>query len=161
MIPTREALNLAHQRGMDLIEVSAQAQPPVCRIAEYGKYKYEVEKKEKEARKHQSHTKVKEIKFHSNTDDHDFATKVQHIRDFIAEGHRVKVSLMFRGREQAHQELGFEMMRRVLTEVSDIASNENPPQMMGRSIYMMVYPRPALKQGQAAPPPRKAPAAQG
>jgi translation initiation factor IF-3 len=151
VIPTREALTLANQRGMDLIEVSAQAQPPVCRIAEYGKYKYEMEKKEKESRKHQSHTRVKEIKFHANTDDHDFATKVGHIRGFIEEGHRVKVSLMFRGREQAHQELGFDMMRRVLKDVSDIATSENPPQQMGRNIYMMVYPRPALKQGQGVP----------
>jgi translation initiation factor IF-3 len=151
VISTREALTLAHQRGMDLIEVSAQANPPVCRIAEYGKYKYEVEKKEKEARKHQSHSRVKEIKFHSNTDDHDFATKVQHIRGFIEEGHRVKVSLMFRGREQAHVELGFQMMQRVLKDVTDIATNENPPQQMGRNIYMMVFPRPALKDGKPKP----------
>jgi translation initiation factor IF-3 len=139
---------------MDLIEVSAQAQPPVCRIAEYGKYKYELEKKEKEARKHQSHTRIKEIKFHSNTDDGDFATKCQHIRDFIAEGHRVKVSLMFRGREQAHQELGHAMMHRVILAVSEVATNERAPEQMGRNIYMMLNPRPATKdkpKGQAAP----------
>jgi translation initiation factor IF-3 len=141
---------------MDLIEISPNAEPPVCRITNYGKYKYELEKKEKQSRKHHSVTKVKEVKFHANVDDHDFQTKIRHIRDFVAEGHRVKVSLMFRGREQAHQEIGYQVMRRVIKDVQDVASNERSPEQVGRSIYMMITPRPATKGKPvqpAAPPP--------
>lgn len=145
VITTREALMRAHDQGMDLIEVAPNAQPPVCRITDFGKYKYEEEKKEKASRKHQNVSKVKEVKYHSNVDEHDYQTKLRHIKEFIAEGHRVKVSLTFRGRESAHQDLGYQVMRRVLTDLDAVATSENPPTQMGRSIIMLVSPRPAVK----------------
>ena len=145
VIPTREALMRAHEQGMDLIEVAPNAQPPVCRITDFGKYKYEEEKKEKASRKHQNVSKVKEVKYHSNVDEHDYQTKLRHIKEFIAEGHRVKVSLTFRGRESAHQDLGYQVMRRVLKDLEAVGTSENPPQQMGRSIIMLVSPRPAVK----------------
>lgn len=143
VVPTREALNLAHQRGLDLVEISPQAQPPVCRVMDFGKYKFELAKKEKQSRKNQSNTKVKEVKFHTNVEEHDYMTKLRHIREFLDEGHRVKISLMFRGRENAHQELGYEVVRRVVADVQDIAMADKEPQKMGRFLSVMVVPRPA------------------
>jgi translation initiation factor IF-3 len=130
---------------MDLIEVAPQAVPPVCRVCDYGKYKYELEKKEKQSKRHQSQTKVKEVKFHSNVEEHDFATKCRHIREFLAEGHRVKCSLMFRGREQAHTELGYQVLNRAAKELSDVGVCERTPEQMGRFLFMMINPRPSLK----------------
>ena len=146
VITTSEALRLAEQRGMDLVEISPNAQPPVCRICDYGKYRYEIEKKEKQQRRHQSNTKVKEIKFHPNVEEHDYNTKLRHIRDFLDEGHRVKVSLMFRGRESAHQEFGYKVMHRCLKDVQDIAISERAPEQMGRTIYMLISPKPNTKK---------------
>ena len=145
ILSTSEALSRAHQLNLDLVEVAPTAQPPVCRICDYGKYKYELEKKEKAARRNQTQTKVKEVKFHANVDDHDFATKCRHIREFLDEGHRVKVSLMFRGREQAHQEIGYQVMHRVVQELRDVGVNERSPEQMGRFLYMMITPRPGAK----------------
>lgn len=133
---------LAHQRGLDLVEISPQAQPPVCRVMDYGKFKFDQAKKEKQARKNQSNTKVKEVKFHTNVEDHDYSTKLRHIRDFLEEGHRVKVSLMFRGRENAHQELGYEVVRKVIEDIQDIATADKAPQKMGRFLTVLVVPRP-------------------
>ncbi len=152
IVSTSMALQRAHDLGMDLIEISPNAQPPVCRIINYGKFKYEQEKKEKQSRQHQANTKVKEVKFHPNVDSHDYQTKLRHIREFITEGHRVKVSLMFRGRENAHEEIGYQVMHRVVADLRDVASNERSPERMGRSIYMMMTPRPAGKvKGPDAP----------
>ena len=159
VISTSQALVLARQRGLDLVEISPTAQPPVCRIMDYGKYKYELAKKEKAAKQNQAHTRVKEVKFHANTDTHDFDLKVRHIREFIEEGHRVKVSLMFRGREQAHQELGYEMMKRVVKECDDIAIGDKSPQHMGRTLLMLLSPRPGAKGKPAAPAKPEQPAA--
>lgn len=152
IITVSEALRLANAVNLDLVEISPNAQPPVCRIMDVGKYKYELEKKEREARKHQTHTKVKEVKFHANTDTHDFELKVRHIREFIAEGHRVKCTLMFRGREQAHQELGYELMQRVAKTVEDVAQGDRNPQQMGRILHMMFAPRAGLLKAKTAPP---------
>lgn len=152
IITTSQALNMANAANLDLVEISPNAQPPVCRIMNVGKYKYELEKKERESRKHQTHTKVKEVKFHANTDTHDFELKVRHIRDFIADGHRCKVSLMFRGREQAHQELGYELMKRVARSVEDVAQGDKNPQQMGRILIMMFAPRPGLVKTKPAAP---------
>jgi translation initiation factor IF-3 len=147
---TGDALELAHRRGLDLIEVAPTAQPPVCRITDYGRYKYELEKKDKQSRQHQSATRVKEIKFHPSCDDHDFAFKVRHIRDFLSEGHRVKVTLTFRGREMAHEDLGYQMIQRVLKDVQDIGNGENSPVRMGRNLIVMVIPRPSLRKAGGA-----------
>lgn len=143
IIATGQALNLARSRDLDLVEISPNAQPPVCRIMDVGKYKFELAKKEKQAKQNQAHTRVKEVKFHANTDTHDYEMKVRHIRDFIEEGHRVKISLMFRGREQAHQEIGYDLMRRVARECDDIAIGDKAPQHMGRTLLMLLSPRPS------------------
>jgi translation initiation factor IF-3 len=171
VIATSEALVLARRRGLDLVEVAATAQPPVCRIMDFGKYKYELSKKERESRRSQSTTKVKEIKFHANVDDNDYSTKLRHIRDFLGEGHRVKVSLMFRGRENAHQEIGFQLMRRVQKDCQDLSGSDRPPEQMGRFLFLMLMPRPGgpkparaedrpAEKAPADAPPRPAPPAQ-
>jgi translation initiation factor IF-3 len=164
IVATREALMRAQNAALDLVEISPSAQPPVCRIMDYGKFKYEQEKREKQSRQHSSATKVKEIQLHPNVGDHDFQTKVRHLRDFISDGHRVKVILFFRGRESAHQEIGFEVMNRVIRDVQDIAQAEQLPRLMGRNILMMLIPRTKGKGGHAPAPaaqpvPRPVPAA--
>ena len=153
IISTREALIMAEAQGMDLVEIAPTAQPPVCRIMDYGKYKYEEEKKQKVARKHQTNTRVKEVQFHPNVGDHDYQTKVRHMRDFLQEGHRVKVGVFFRGRESAHQELGFDVMNRVLKDCQDLASAEQAPKFLGRNLFMLLSPKPVVKARQHQPPP--------
>lgn len=147
VVPTREALLLAQKRGVDLVEVSPQAQPPVCRVMDYGKFKFEQAKKEKQARQNQTNTKVKEVKFHTNVEEHDYQTKLRHIREFLDEGHRVKISLMFRGRENAHQELGYEVVKRVVADCADIATSDREPQKMGRFLTILISPKPASARG--------------
>ncbi len=143
VISTRDALLRAEGAGLDLVEVSPTAKPPVCRIMDYGKYKYDQEKKLKAQKKNTAATKVKELKFHANVDTHDYETKVRHARDFLENGFRVKCSLFFRGREGAHQELGFEVIHRVLEDLKDLCVAEQPPRLMGRSIITLLTPRPA------------------
>jgi translation initiation factor IF-3 len=138
VLPTRDARNLAQQQGFDLVEISPNADPPVCRIMDFGKYQYDESRKQKMARKHQSGHSVKEMKFHSNVGDHDFDTKVRHVREFLEKGHKVKLSLMFRGRENAHRELGFEVINRVLKRCEDVCVVDMAPRMMGRSILAML-----------------------
>ncbi len=145
VVSTRDALIRAEQQGLDLVEVSPTARPPVCRIMDYGKYKYDQEKKLKAQKKNAAATKVKELKFHANVDTHDYETKVRHAREFLESGNRVKCSLFFRGREGAHQELGFDVMNRVLDDLKDLANAEQPPRLMGRSIIMLLTPRTAAK----------------
>lgn len=140
VIPTRKALVLAHEAGLDLVEIAATSKPPVCRIMDHGKFKYEQDKKKKEAKKNQTKTKLKEVKFHVNVGEHDYQTKLRHARDFLEAGNRVKLSLMFRGRENAHRELGFELMQRVIKDLADISTVEQAPRLMGRNIFMMLIP---------------------
>ncbi|MCX7590058.1 MAG: translation initiation factor IF-3 [Kiritimatiellae bacterium] len=142
IMATKDALKLAQERGLDLVEVAPTAAPPVCRIMDFGKYRYEESLKEREARKHQKSRSVKEIKFHANVAEHDYATKVNHIREFLQKGHKVKVSLMFRGRENLHRELGFEVVNRVLKDCEDLCVVDMPPKMVGRSIVAMLGSRP-------------------
>lgn len=153
ILPTYEALQKARQANLDLVEVAPTAQPPVCRIMDFGKYKFELAKKEKEARKNQVTQKIKEVKFHTSVDDHDYQFKVRHIREFLTEGHRVKVSLMFRGREQAHTDLGHQLMRKVMKDVEDVARMERSPEQMGRFINMMISPQPGARKANAAEKP--------
>lgn len=138
---TREALKRAEQNGLDLVEIAPQAKPPVCRIMDYGKYKYDQEKKNRQSRKNQSQVKLKEIKFHANVEEHDYETKLRHAREFLNEGHRVKFSLFFRGRENAHRERGFEVMHQVQKDCEKIANVDQTPTLVGRNIIMMVSPR--------------------
>jgi translation initiation factor IF-3 len=154
VLPIQQALALAVQRGLDLVEVAPQANPPVCRIMDFGKYKYEQTKREKEARKHQHATKLKEIKLRLNIDPHDYQIKLDHMREFLYEGMRVKVTLQLRGRENAHPELGDELMQKVLKDMQSITRCEMPPRRTGRAFNMMLAPAKGLarKPGTAPKP---------
>jgi translation initiation factor IF-3 len=140
VIPTSQALAAAQQRGMDLVEVAPNATPPVCKIVDFGKFKYEQEKREREARKHQHSTKVKEIKLRLNIDPHDYQIKLDHMRKFLGEGMKVKVSLQLRGRENAHPEYGRQLMERVLNDMQGAGRAEMAPKQMGRNLTMLVNP---------------------
>ena len=138
---TKECIRLAQVRGLDLVEISPTAVPPVCRIMDYGKFKYDQHKKQRQSRKHQATTKVKEIKFHANVEDHDFETKVRHASEFLETGNRVKFSLFFRGRENAHQEMGFAVMKRAIERLQEFGNVEQTPKLAGRSILMFMTPK--------------------
>lgn len=138
VIDTRDALRMANEQGLDLVEISPNADPPVCRIMDFGKFRYQESVKEKMARKHQHQLSVKEIKFHANIGDHDYETKVNHIREFLNKGHRVKVTLVFRGREMAHQDLGVAVVNRVMKDCGDVGVVEVAPKMMGRILTGML-----------------------
>jgi translation initiation factor IF-3 len=148
VLDTSEALRIAEEAGLDLVEVSPKAMPPVCKIMDYGKFKYEDSKKKKEAKKHQSTVTLKEIKFRPKTDDHDFDFKVKHIRRFLGEGNKAKLAVIFRGREIVHPETGQAVLRRVVEATSDIAQVEQAPMMEGRRMLMIIAPR----VGRIAPP---------
>ncbi len=141
VLKTSDALKQARDAGLDLVEVAPNSAPPVCRIMDYGKFKYEQSKKEHKIRQHQKSTQVKEIKLRPRTDKHDLETKIRQIRSFIADGNKTKVTVMFRGREMANQELGRAAMRKVIEEVSEFGVIENPPRMEGRNLYMIVAPK--------------------
>ena len=133
---------LAEQAGLDLVEISPNASPPVCKIMDFGKYKYEQQKRESEAKKKQKTIEVKEVKFRPNTDDHDYNVKMRNVVKFLENGDKVKVTLRFRGREMAHQNLGRELLERVADDVKEIGKIENMPKMEGRQMVMMIGPLP-------------------
>ena len=141
VIPTTQALEMAEQQQLDLVEVSPNATPPVCRIMDYGKFKYQQSKKLQEARKKQVHVEVKEIKIRPKTDDHDLMFKVKHVRRFLEEGNKAKVTLVFRGREITHMEIGRAVIERFAAELADIAVIESQPRVDGRSMFMIVAPK--------------------
>jgi translation initiation factor IF-3 len=141
VIKTSDAIRQAKEVGLDLVEVAPNSAPPVCRIMDYGKFKYEQSKKEHKIRQHQKSTQVKEIKLRPRTDRHDLETKVRQILGFLAEGNKTKVTVMFRGREMANQELGRATMTKVLEEIKDAGLIESPPRMEGRNLYMIVAPK--------------------
>ena len=143
IIDTSRARALATERGLDLVEISPKADPPVCRIMDFGKFRYEEGRKERLARKRQQSHAVKEVKFRPNVGEHDYQTKVNHLRDFLGKGHKVKLTLMFRGREHAHRELGFQLLERVIQDVVDISTVDMAPRMMGRSAVAMLSSRAA------------------
>ncbi len=136
----QEAIRLAENRGFDLIEISPNANPPVCKLLDYGKYRYEQMKKEKLQRKHQQQTQVKEIRLHPNTDDHDFEYKARHARRFLEEGNKVKATVIFKGREITYKDQGEEILQRLLEKVEDVTKVEQKPKMEGRSMIMMLAP---------------------
>jgi translation initiation factor IF-3 len=156
VMPTGQALSAAQGEGLDLVEIAPNAVPPVCKIVEYGKYKYEQEKKERESRKHQHAGKMKEIKLRLNIDDHDYQTKINHMREFLAENMKVKVSVFFRGRENAHPEFGQELMQRVIRDVQGTGHAEVPPKQMGKSIHMMLAPLRGAAKKATGPQPKPA-----
>ncbi|MCR9086796.1 MAG: translation initiation factor IF-3 [Rhodobacteraceae bacterium] len=133
-------MELAEQVGLDLVEISPNATPPVCKIMDFGKFKYEQQKRESEARKKQKTIEVKEVKFRPNTDIHDYEVKMRNVFKFLENGDKVKVTLRFRGREMAHQNLGRNLLERVADDTKEIGKVENMPKMEGRQMVMMIGP---------------------
>ena len=138
---TQTALETARAQDLDLVEVAPEASPPVCRIMDFGKYKYTQARRLKEARKKQTVILVKEVKMGPKTERHDFEFKVKHVRRFLEEGHKAKVTVRFKGREMAHTELGWKMLQKMVDAVQDIALVENNPRMEGRMLHIMLSPR--------------------
>jgi len=134
------AMQLAEEAGLDLVEISPNATPPVCKIMDFGKFKYEQQKRESEARKKQKIIEVKEVKFRPNTDVHDYDVKMRNVTRFLEAGDKVKITLRFRGREMAHQNLGRELLERVAEDIKEIGKVENMPRMEGRQMVMMIGP---------------------
>lgn len=132
---------MAEEAGLDLVEISPNAEPPVCKIMDFGKYKYETQKREAEARKKQKIIEVKEIKFRPGTDTHDYDVKMRAVFKFLEEGDKVKVTLRFRGREMAHQELGLELLQRVAGDVGEAGKIEQMPKLEGKQMVMMIGPK--------------------
>ncbi|TDQ64530.1 translation initiation factor IF-3 [Maritalea mobilis] len=140
VVNTREAMSMAQEAGLDLVEISPNAKPPVCKILDLGKYKYQAQKKAAEARKKQKVIDVKEIKMRPNTDTHDFEVKMRNIVKFLEGGDKVKVTMRFRGREMAHQELGLELLKKVQERVGEISKVEAKPKTEGRQMIMILAP---------------------
>jgi translation initiation factor IF-3 len=143
---SREAVAIAQQRGLDLIEIVPKASPPVCKIMDFGKYKYEQSKKDKLQRKHQQVTQVKELRFHPNTDDHDLEFKMRHARKFLEEGHKVKATVVFKGREITYKEHGEVLLQRLADQLRDIAKIDQLAKLEGRSMAMIFAPDKGTKK---------------
>ncbi len=136
----KDALRLSNERGRDLVEIAPQAKPPVCKIIDYGKFRYEQQKREKLQRKNQSVSVLKEIRFHPNTDVHDFEFKTKHAINFLEEGNKVKATVMFKGREMAYVEKGEELLKRFIEKIEDIGKIEMEPKLEGRNMSLIVVP---------------------
>ena len=136
-----DAIERANAAGLDLVEVSPDANPPVCKILDYGKFKYQEQKKAAEARKHQKIVEVKEVKMRPSIDDHDYDVKMRSIKRFFDEGDKVKITLRFRGREMAHQHIGFDLLQKVKADLGDLAKVEAEPRLEGRQMVMVLAPR--------------------
>jgi len=153
VLPTAEALRMAKELGLDLVEIAPQSNPPVCKILDYGKFKFEQEKKLKDNRKHQKIVKIKEVRMQPKIDDHDLDFKSKHVRGFLLEGNKVKVTIRFRGRELAHTEIGEDVLKSVLTKIEGLYVMESPPRMEGRFMSMMLIPKaPVVKKPEAPRP---------
>lgn len=152
ILETHDALRQAREEGLDLVEISPKAVPPVCKIMDYGRFKYETAKREREERSKRTVIEVKEMKFRPKTDEHDFDFKVKHIREFLGEGNKAKLVIQFRGREIVHPEVGQNVLRRVVEACNDVGQVEQHPMMEGRRMIMIIGP----KSGQRPPQPRPA-----
>ncbi len=146
VISLNEALTLARQQGVDLVEIAPNATPPVCRLVEIGKFRYEKAKKEKDSKKHQHASMVKEVQLSPRIDPHDLGIKVQHAIGFLCEDMKVKVALKFRGREMAHQEFGFEVIKKFLEAIAPFGHPDFQPKLIGRGINVMISPLPRNKR---------------
>ena len=140
VVTPERALMMAEEAGLDLVEISPNAVPPVCKIMDFGKFKYETQKKEAEARKNQKVIEIKEVKFRPNTDTHDYEVKMRSVFKFLDEGDKVKITLRFRGREMAHQDLGRILLERVAEDVKEVGKIESIPRLEGRQMVMMIGP---------------------
>ncbi len=165
-MPPYEALKMARERNLDLVEISPTAQPPVCRIMDYGKFLYQQEKKEREAKKHQKTITVKEVKFRINVDDHDYETKKNHVLRFLDDGDKVKATIFFRGREMTRQSLGRQILERLIKDIGERGIVEFRPRQEGNTLHAILAPkkdaphkeagpRPAAPQQKPAPAPQK------
>lgn len=141
VVPTRQALANAHERGLDLIEVAPTAKPPVCRIMDYGKYRYQQEKRDREARKKHKQSELRSVRFRPMIGDHDFDTKLKLVKRLLAEGDKVRANLIFRARELPHPELGRKVMQKLAEGVADLAQVERPPSLEGRMMSMILTPK--------------------
>ena len=149
VLAVREALMLAQSRGLDLVEVSPTARPPVCRIMDYGKFKYEQNRRARKAKKKQHQMQLKEIKLRPKIEEHDYDFKMQHARDFLLGRDKVKVTVTFRGREIAHQDIGYKLLQKAIAQLADLALVESPPRSEGRTLNAVLMPKPT--QQKAAP----------
>lgn len=136
----RRGTEIALERGFDLVEVAPNGTPPVCKIMDYGRFKYQTEKKAQESKKHQVVVQVKEIKMRPKTGEHDFQFKLKHIRDFLEKGMKVKATIMFRGREVVHSELGAKILDRIIQDIADVGKLEREPRMEGRNMFIFLIP---------------------
>ena len=152
IMPTREAMNLAIQKGLDLVDIAPQATPHVCRIMDYGKYRYEQAKKEKEAKKNQRVIEIKEIRMSPGIGENDFNTKLKNGQKFLNDGDRVKVSVRFRGREMAHTEIGEQLLKDFAAKCADIATLDKNPKLEGRNMSMFLSPKPQTPAKKPAKP---------
>jgi translation initiation factor IF-3 len=150
-MPTDQARQIARERGFDLVEVAADARPPVCKLLDYGKYKYEQKKKQKKSKSHQHVQQVKEVRLRPLTDEHDLVTKLKKAREMLEEGDKVLITIFFRGREQAHKEHGRTMMARIKQEMDEVAKVEHDVAMTGPRMQMTLLPKPGVKP-KARPP---------
>jgi len=141
ILPLAEAQRLADEAELDLVEIAPEAKPPVCRIMDYGKYRFELGKKLREARRKQKQVHVKEIKFRPGTDEGDYQVKLRNLRRFLTEGEKAKVTLRFRGREMAHQEIGLRLLERVEQDLADLGVVEQRPKLEGRQLVMVIAPK--------------------
>lgn len=157
-MPTLQALQIARERGFDLVEVAGEARPPVCKLLDYGKYKYEQKKKTHKSKAHQHIQKVKEIRLRPLTDEHDLETKLKKAHEFLLEGDKVLVTIFFRGREQAHKEHGREMMSRIKKYLDEVGKVEHDLSMTGPRMQITLMPKPGAKPKAPAAAPAKAPA---
>ena len=150
IMPPPQALTIAKQKGLDLVEISPTANPPVCRIMDFGKYQYQEQKRAREARKHQKVIEVKEIKFRPKVDEHDYQFKKKHIERFLADGDKVKATIFFRGREMAHPEIGRRILERLIDELAEVAVAESTPRQEGNQMHTILSQRAGGKKPKTA-----------
>jgi translation initiation factor IF-3 len=162
VLPTDQALAKAQDMGMDLVEISPMAKPPVCKIMDYGKFKYTEKKKQNEAKKKQVVVQLKEVKLRPRTEEHDYEVKLKKVKEFLEEANKARITVMFRGREITHRELGQKVLQRVIEDMKDYAVIEAAPRMEGRQMYMILAPNPKMlqrmrqqQQSKAAPQPAR------
>jgi translation initiation factor IF-3 len=157
VLSLQDAINAARANGVDLVEVAPNATPPVCRLVDFGKYRYEQAKKDKEAKKHQHSTKVKEVQLSPSIDPHDFGVKLHHAMEFLCEEMKVKITLRFRGRELAHPEFGFQVVEKFIKELGAYGHPDAPPKKIGKGINVMISPLPRNKRAKSPRPLEAAP----
>ena len=152
VLPVREALSLAQSKGLDLVEVSPTARPPVCRVMDYGKFKYEQNRRARKAKKKQHQMQLKEIKMRPKIEEHDYGFKLEHAREFLLSRDKVKLTVTFRGREIAHQEIGYKLIQKAIAQLADFSTVESPPRSEGRTLNAVLMPKPQKPGGKTDAP---------